>query len=107
MILNFLCALLTAKNDTIICVQLHSSQDVFIVGAEFFSFALGAVGASPDAVELFYDFADKNFIVGNNAGFEVSFVLALCAHAGTGEIGAAGIGKCPVNNYGFEMDSRA
>ena len=64
--------------------KLTLSQDVFVVGAEFFSFALVAVGASPDAVELLHDFADYHIIIGNDAGLEISFVLALCTHAGPG-----------------------
>ena len=77
------------------------SQNVFIVCAELFSFAEGAVGASPDVVELLHDFADYGLLVGYYAGLEVSFVLALCAHAGTGEIGAAGIGEAAVYYHGF------
>jgi len=83
------------------------SQDVFVVCAEFFSFALGAVRASPDVVELLHDFGDDCIVVGYDAGLEVPFVLALCAHAGSCEIGASGVGKAAVYYHRFEMDSRA
>ncbi len=82
-------------------------QDVFVVGAEFFSFAWGAVGASPDVVELLHDFGDDVLVIGDNAGLEVSLVLALGAHAGAGEIGAAGIGEIAVHDHGLEMHPRA
>jgi hypothetical protein len=65
------------------------------------------VGSSPDVVELVHDFADYCFVVGYYAGLEISLVFALGAHAGTGEIGAAGIGEGAVDDHGFEMDSRA
>ena len=44
-----------------------SSQDVFVVGAEFFSLAGRAVGAAPDGVELFHDLADDSRIIGDDA----------------------------------------
>lgn len=64
------------------------------------------MGSSPDAVELLHDFADYCSVVGDNAGLEISFVLAFGPHAGAGQIGAAGVGKIAVNNHGFEMNSR-
>ena len=65
------------------------------------------MGAGPDGVELFHDFSDEGWIIGDNAGLEVSSVLALGAHSGAGQIGAAGVGETSVNDYGFKMNSRA
>ena len=84
----------------------HLSYDVFVIGAEFFALAWGAVGAAPDRIELFHDLFDEAWIVGDDAGFEVSSMLAFSAHSGAGQVGAAGVGETAVNDDGFEMDPR-
>ena len=65
------------------------------------------MGAAPDGVELGHDLLDKDSLVGNDAGLEVSPVLAFGAHSGAGQIGAAGVGKSTINNHGLEMNARA
>jgi hypothetical protein len=65
------------------------------------------VDSSPDVIELLHDLADYFLVVGYDTGLEVSSVLALGAHAGACEIGAAGIGEAAVDYHGFEMDSGA
>jgi len=64
------------------------------------------VGAAPDFVELLHDFADEDFLVGDDAGLEVPSVLALGPHSGAGQIGAAGVSERAVNHHGLEMNAR-
>ena len=60
----------------------------------------------PYIVKLLHNFTDYRFVVGDNAGLEISFVLALGPHPGTGKIGTAGINETAVNYHGFKVNSR-
>ncbi|MBA7660651.1 hypothetical protein ES703_68655 [subsurface metagenome] len=60
----------------------------------------------PYIVKLLHNFTDYLFVIGDNAGLEISFVLALGPHPGTGEIGTAGISEAAVNYHGFKVNSR-
>jgi len=62
---------------------------------------------SPDIVELVHDGVDDAFFVGDDSGFEVAAVFALCAEACSGDIGASCVGESAVDDGTFEMNARA
>ena len=68
------------------------------VGAEVTAFAFLAVFANPHVVELVHRVLQDFGVVGQDAGFEVAFVVVLHADAGTGEVRAADIDFCAVEN---------
>ena len=62
--------------------------------------------ANPDVVELVHCLLHDFGLVGQDAGFEVAFVVVLHADAGTGEVRAADIDFCAVEHEYLEMDTR-
>jgi len=64
------------------------------------------MSSPPYIVKLLHNFTDYHFVVGDNAGLEISFVLTLGPHPGIGKIGTAGISETAVNYHGFKMNSR-
>jgi hypothetical protein len=57
--------------------------------------------APPDFVELFHNLANNIGVIGNDAGFEISFVGTLCPHTGAGKVCTSCVGEIAVNYYGF------
>ena len=62
------------------------------IPAELFPFASFAVGAHPDAVELFGGVFYEVAVGAEDAGFEVAGVFAFHAEAGAGEVCGAYVG---------------
>ena len=79
------------------------SQDVFEVGAVVFSAAIGAVGSHPNLVELVGNRANHLGVGGDDTGLEIAAFFGFGTHAGTSEVGAAGIGEAAVNDHALEI----
>ena len=73
------------------------------VAAEGLSFAFGAVGSLPDAVEVVGGGIDQLGFIGEDAGLEVAVVVAFHTYAGTREVGGADVGGSAVENHNLEM----
>lgn len=77
------------------------------VGAVLAAAATGAVFAAPYDVELLWGSFNKSWVVGKDAGLEISAVTAFHANSGSGQIGAADIGRLKVEDPHVEVYPQA
>ena len=70
------------------------------------SATVAAEGTTPDGIELLNERIDEGGVIGEDAVFEVTLLLALRSHPRAGKIGAAEVRLHAIHDDALEMDTR-